>query len=162
MPSDSIWARPRTYLIFLITAFILTVFWTLPSGTVRQESSSPFSSSTPSGKHGEVVESWCPLPQKPKVAKDGLRPSTLFADQKSVDMQAKRLSAAINVPTVSVNGGGDVLTDPRYEVFKKFHKVLDGLFPLVYVLSSFTKIGLFVGFANVLDLDTTTRTSNWT
>jgi hypothetical protein len=131
MPSDSLWSRPRTYLIFFVTAFILTVFWTLPSGTVRQESSPPYSPTSSPQKSGEIVESWCPLPVKPKIVKDGLKSSSLFADQKSVDLQAKRLSAAVNVPTVSVNGDGDVLTDPRYEVFKKFHKVLDGLFPLV-------------------------------
>jgi Gly-Xaa carboxypeptidase len=110
-----------------VSIFILSVFWSLPTGkTVPQYSSVPVP------KHEDAdVESWCPLPEIPRNRKDGLKPSFLFIDQKSVDLQVKRLSAAVNVPTVSVVGGGDVLTDPKYEAFHKFHGVLDELFPLV-------------------------------
>jgi hypothetical protein len=132
MPTDSMWTRSRTYLVFIVTVFVLAVFWTLPSGTLRQESSTSQPSSDQL-KSEENVKKWCPLPEKPANVKDGLMPSFLFVDQKSVDLQVKRLSAAVNVPTVSVPGDGDVLTDPRYENFHRFHEVLDDLFPSVYV-----------------------------
>jgi Gly-Xaa carboxypeptidase len=125
------WARSRTYLVFIITVFVLLVFWTLPSGTVRQESSTPLAASPDQSKNRENVKDWCPLPEKPATINDGLSPSFLIIGQEVVDLQVKRLSAAVNVPTVSVAGDGDVLTDPKYEVFHRFHEVLDDLFPLV-------------------------------
>jgi hypothetical protein len=133
MSTDSMWTRSRTYLVFVVAVFVLTVFWTLPSGLVRQESNSGTLSTAPTDQliNEDNVESWCPLPDKPANVNDGLKPSFLFIDQKSVDLQVKRLSAAVNVPTVSVTGDGDVLTDPRYEVFHRFHDILDDLFPLV-------------------------------
>jgi Gly-Xaa carboxypeptidase len=81
------------------------------------------------------VENWCPLPEKPKYPKDGLRPSFLFADKASIEKQVARLSAAINVPTISCDDNGDVEKDTRWKPFYQFHDVIDDLFPLVFVNS---------------------------
>ena len=121
---ESRWWRPKILLITSISLFVVLIFWSLPSENAAQ---------TLQSKNG-VVESWCPLPEKPKSANDGLKPSILFADKDSVEKQVKRLSAAVNVPTVSWDDNGDVGTDERWQPFYKFHEVLEELFPLVYVV----------------------------
>lgn len=73
------------------------------------------------------VKSWYPLPEKPKDPNDGLKPSSLFAEKALVDKQVQRMSAALNVPTVSYNDTRDAGMKPFFE----FHAVLKEHFPLV-------------------------------
>lgn len=129
MPSepsmDARWWRPKIWLIAAVSLFVLLIFWSLPD-----EHSAQLSSAGGSKSAGEV-ETWCPLPEKPKYPNDGLKPSFLFADKASVDRQVQRLSAAVNVPTVSYSDNGDVGKDERWQPFYRFHEVLEDLFPLV-------------------------------
>jgi Gly-Xaa carboxypeptidase len=131
MPSessmDSRWWRPRAWLIAGVSLFVVLIFWSLPNEPTLQLPS--LKNEEP--KNAGVVETWCPLPEKPKYPNDGLKPSFLFADKASVDKQVKRLSAAVNVPTVSYDDNGDVGKDKRWQPFSKFHEVLEDLFPLV-------------------------------
>jgi len=102
------WPRPRTWMITIVSTFIILIFWTLPSGDSFVETSSG------SSKTGSEVGSWCPLPVTPTAAKDGLKYSSLFLVKEAVQKKVGRLSAAVNVPTVSYGDGGNVDTDSRY------------------------------------------------
>jgi Gly-Xaa carboxypeptidase len=80
------------------------------------------------------IKSWCPLPKLPSQIEDGLDPSSSFAVNASVlKKQVERLSAAVNVSTVSYDDNGDVDDDPRWKSFGQLHEVLRHLFPLVSV-----------------------------
>lgn len=116
---------PKAWLIVTVSFFAVLTFWALPNGHTPQ---SPLKN-VPSKSAGNV-ETWCPLPEKPKYPNDGLKPSFLFADKASVDKQVNRLSAAIDVPTVHYDDNGDVGEDKRWQPFYKFHDVLEDLFPL--------------------------------
>lgn len=75
-------------------------------------------------------------PQAPKVAvpNDGLQSSLKFLDDGAFrTRQAKRLSRAVQVPTVV----GDFMEDPYDDAFEpvvQFQELLKEMFPLVYVL----------------------------
>lgn len=75
----------------------------------------------------------CPQPSKVPVPNDGLHPSLYFLqDEAFRARQAKRLSRAVQVPTVV----GDFMTDPYDEAFEpvvQFQGLLKEMFPLVYV-----------------------------
>jgi Gly-Xaa carboxypeptidase len=129
---NSKWIRPRTLVLALVSFFLALVFWSLPSRNTTQIPSLKSGQDTTLGD----VETWCPLPEKPKYPNDGLRPSFLFADKASVERQVKRLSAAVDVPTVSYDDNGDVGKDKRWKPFYRFHEVLEDLFPLVLVFLS--------------------------
>lgn len=124
---DSRWFRPRAWAIALVSLFLILIFWSLPSSHTPQLPSLKDGQSETAGD----VKTWCPLPDKPKYPNDGLKPSFLFADKAFVDTQVKRLSAAVNVPTVSYDDNGLVGKDERWKPFYKFHEVLEDLFPLV-------------------------------
>jgi Gly-Xaa carboxypeptidase len=119
------WWRPKALLIVTVSFFVTLIYWALPNGHAPQ-----LSLKYDPSKSAANVETWCPLPEKPKYPNDGLKPSFLFADKASVDKQVNRLSAAVNVPTVSYDDNGDVGEDKRWEPFYKFHDVLEDLFPL--------------------------------
>jgi Gly-Xaa carboxypeptidase len=119
-------SRPRTWTLSVLTFFLIIIFYSVPSANKRASDVSSGKSSS-----GEDILRWCPLPDKPEYKKDGLLPSFLFVDSKSVDRQVARLSKAVNVPTVSWDDNGDVGVDKRWESFFKFHDVLEELFPLV-------------------------------
>ncbi|KAI0841219.1 carboxypeptidase S [Hypoxylon sp. FL0890] len=76
-------------------------------------------------------EKWCPLPDV-TVPRDDLRSSEHFMNSEQLQLQVRRLSAAVRVPTESYDDNGDVDEDPRWETFDKFHQVLEQLFPLVH------------------------------
>lgn len=131
MPSEtsmnSRWWRPKVWLVAGVSLFVVLIFWSLPNEHSSQLASLRNAGSRSAGD----VKTWCPLPEKPKYPNDGLKPSFLFADKASVDKQVSRLTAAVNVPTVSYDDNGDVGKDERWQPFYKFHEVLEGLFPLV-------------------------------
>ena len=72
------------------------------------------------------------MPDKATPPRDGLEDSAvLFDDQHALEIQAQRLAAAVNIPTVSYDDNGDVDLDLRWEIFSELHVVLEKLFPLV-------------------------------
>ena len=73
----------------------------------------------------------CPLPEIPFHASDGLQPSRLLLTPEAVEVQVKRLSAAVNINTASYDDNDDVDYDPRWAVFEEFHVGLEKQFPLV-------------------------------
>lgn len=80
------------------------------------------------------IDSWCPIPELEDIQHrgDGLRPSLDFQKPESIELQVKRLSAAVHVPTQSWDDNGDVDVDPRWKSFDEFHRILKWLFPKVY------------------------------
>lgn len=84
-------------------------------------------------KANEVIGSWCLLPPLPGSPSDASTDSQSFTDVDSRKRQVERLNAAMNVATQSFEDSGDVLTDPRWNVFNDLHEVLMNLFPPVHV-----------------------------
>ena len=106
---------------------LFCVFWALLLWPPLLHQSSPEVSSKPQPK----LKDWCPLPDIPTSAQDGLQPSRLLLKPDALKTQLKRLSAAVNVATVSYDDNGDVDKDPRWEIFEEFHVRLERDFPLV-------------------------------
>lgn len=79
------------------------------------------------------IDSWCPIPEPEDIQHrgDGLRPSLDFQKPDSIELQVKRLSAAVHVPTESWDDNDEVDIDPRWKNFDEFHRVLKELFPKV-------------------------------
>ena len=74
---------------------------------------------------------WCPPPRIAVSPDDGLASSTVLVEQTYLDLQVKRLSAAVNVPTVSHGNAGLVDEEQGQKAFDQLHVVLNDLFPLV-------------------------------
>ena len=81
--------------------------------------------------HSSKVGDWCPLPELPAVASDGLEPSWMLLKKKAVETQVKRLSAAVNIAAISYDDNEDVDNDPRWAKFEELEAVLEKYFPLV-------------------------------
>lgn len=75
---------------------------------------------------------WCPLPTVVSPRDDGLKPSQQFMESRQRDLQVRRLSSAVRVPTESYDDNGSVDDDPRWATFGDFHRLLADLFPLMY------------------------------
>jgi hypothetical protein len=88
-----------------------------------------------------VVHTWCPVPQLPAPSQDGLISLADFGDSKDlIKQQVERLSAAVNVPTISYDDSDDVDKDPRWHAFVTLHDVLKAQFPRVYAnIADFTE-----------------------
>lgn len=84
---------------------------------------------------GSGAVDWCPLPDVVVPRNDGLRPSEHLMESRQRDLQVKRLSSAVQVPTESYDDNGSVDDDPRWATFGDFHSVLAELFPLMYASS---------------------------
>lgn len=78
---------------------------------------------------------WCPLPDVVAPRDDGLKPSEHLMGSRQRDLQVRRLSSAVRVPTESYDDNGSVDDDPRWATFGDFHSLLAELFPLVYASS---------------------------
>jgi len=78
---------------------------------------------------------WCPLPDVVAPRDDGLKSSEHLMRSTQRDLQVRRLSSAVRVPTESYDDNSDVDDDPRWATFGDFHSLLAELFPLVYASS---------------------------
>jgi Gly-Xaa carboxypeptidase len=58
--------------------------------------------------------------------------TTLFESKDFQDSVARRLSEAVQIPTITYDSMGSVGKDPRWEVFFKFSDYLKKTFPQVY------------------------------
>ncbi|KAF2173821.1 hypothetical protein M409DRAFT_62069 [Zasmidium cellare ATCC 36951] len=75
---------------------------------------------------------WCPLSPKLTPPDDGLEDSRiLFAIDEVLHRQVERLSAVVNVSTISYDDNGQVGEDMRWETFGELHTVLKRLFPVI-------------------------------
>ncbi|KEQ71631.1 vacuolar carboxypeptidase Cps1 [Aureobasidium namibiae CBS 147.97] len=80
-----------------------------------------------------VVSTWCPVSSLPAPPLDNLTSSANFGNSKDlVKQQVARLSAAVNVPTISYDDNDDVDKDPRWHAFVTLHEVLKTQFPQVH------------------------------
>jgi hypothetical protein len=80
-----------------------------------------------------VFSTWCPVPQLPAPSQDDLISLADFGESKDlIKQQVERLSAAVNVPTISYDDSDDVDKDPRWHAFVTLHEVLKTQFPRVY------------------------------
>ncbi|KAF2773202.1 putative vacuolar carboxypeptidase Cps1 [Teratosphaeria nubilosa] len=76
---------------------------------------------------------WCHIPGVAESPRDGLRSSRdVFTGDDALSLQVERLTAAVNVPTVSYDDNGDVNEDERWLPFGRLHKTLLSIFPLVH------------------------------
>jgi Gly-Xaa carboxypeptidase len=81
----------------------------------------------------DVIDTWCPVPQIPAQLQDGLKSSADFGnDEDLIKQQVERLSAAVNIPTISYDDNDDVDKDPRWHAFVTLHEVLKKQFLRVY------------------------------
>ncbi|KAL3417219.1 peptidase family M20/M25/M40 [Phlyctema vagabunda] len=62
-----------------------------------------------------------------------------FATAKFFEKSLKKLQGAIQIPTESYDGMGEVGEDPRWEIFNDFHVYLEDSFPLVFKKLSIKK-----------------------
>ena len=113
-------------LIFLLSSTSIILFLQIAGLESRQSAATASMS-----EEKKPSEDWCLLPRHPSGVKDDLQSSKHFGTEEFLKRQADRLSAAVNVPTVSYEDNGDVEHDKRWLVFGDFHKVLKDLFPLV-------------------------------
>ncbi|KAI4720064.1 putative vacuolar carboxypeptidase Cps1 [Aureobasidium sp. EXF-10727] len=76
-----------------------------------------------------AVDTWCPVPEMPTPIQDGFD----FGNSKDlIKQQVKRLSAAVNVPSISYDDNDDVDKDPRWHAFVTLHETLETQFPKVH------------------------------
>lgn len=110
--------------VFLLLFSAFSLYQALQSSNVSRDGTSGI----------KEIDSWCPIPEFEDIQhrNDGLRPSLDFQKPASIELQVKRLSAAVHVPTESWDDNGDVDVDPRWKNFDEFHRVLKWLFPKVY------------------------------
>lgn len=80
---------------------------------------------------GIVRHEWCQLAEPLSPHEDGLMTSDVFGNESLLLRQVERLSAAVNVATVSSNDYGDVEGGSEWDSFAKLHEVLRNLFPKV-------------------------------
>lgn len=119
--------RSASYFIWLAVFILLlsafSLYQALQSYNVSRDGSSGI----------KEIDSWCPIPEPEDIRHrgDGLRPSLDFQKPESIELQVKRLSAAVHVPTESWDDNDDVDVDPRWKNFDEFHRVLKELFPKV-------------------------------
>ncbi|KAL1902440.1 hypothetical protein Sste5346_001421 [Sporothrix stenoceras] len=86
----------------------------------------------------------CDLPPPVAPSSDGL-PSAdeLFKSADALKLQVHRLSATVQVPSVSYDDMKDVDVDPRWDVFADLHKVFEELYPTVHRRMTVTKINKY-------------------
>lgn len=92
---------------------------------------------------GSGAVDWCPLPDVVVPRNDGLRPSEHLMESRQRDLQVKRLSSAVQVPTESYDDNGSVDDDPRWATFGDFHSVLAELFPLIHSKMHLRKVNRY-------------------
>lgn len=114
---------PRLVL-FLALVFLLLIFG-------EPYAHRAFRDVAPQPPVDKEVEAWCPLPELVSYPEDGVAASEILFTKEVLALQVERLSAAVNVSTVSYGDNGDVESDPRWKTFEELHKVLRQLFPLV-------------------------------
>ncbi|KAK4498156.1 hypothetical protein PRZ48_010812 [Zasmidium cellare] len=94
---------------------------------ISDEDFSPAATNAP-----DQIKEWCPLSPKSTPPEDGLEDSrVLFALDKVLGRQVERLSAVVNVSTISYDDNGPVGEDMRWETFGELHAVLEKLFPVI-------------------------------
>ncbi|KAI1386732.1 carboxypeptidase S [Hypoxylon trugodes] len=117
-------------LLFSSLAFCLIIFYFSPSFLSRARHC--FHPSSGDRPDTSSVEKWCPLPDTTAPADDGLKDREHFINSQQLQLQVKRLSEAVQVPTESFDDNGEVDEDSRWETFQEFHQVLEKLFPLTH------------------------------
>ena len=117
------WRRVSLFVLFVLV--LGTVSWPSSRDAIRDQIQSTTT------KDDQDIESWCPLPDKVPTPNDGLRDSAvIFDNDAALKLQVERLSAAVNISTVSYDDAGDVDFDTRWQIFAEHHNVLERLFPL--------------------------------
>ena len=109
-------------LLFLALVFVLITF-SEPYARQALQNARPQSNTEEDEK--------CKLPELPGVLNDGLASSYSVLPDTSFERQIQRLSAAVNISTISYGSGANAVNDPRYDTFNELHKVLSDLFPRV-------------------------------
>ncbi|KAI1209413.1 carboxypeptidase S [Annulohypoxylon truncatum] len=76
----------------------------------------------------------CDLPSVLDPSKDGLPAARdIFSDEKALQLQVKRHSTIVKIPSISYDDGGEPGEDDRWEVFYDLHRALAALYPNVHL-----------------------------
>ncbi|KAG9645427.1 putative vacuolar carboxypeptidase Cps1, partial [Aureobasidium melanogenum] len=137
-------AWPRL-LVFMVVVFLLL---TTVSSVMRRKEvfDLPANGHASNEQHEQpqedaVVNTWCPVPQVPAPLQDGLISLADFGSNKDlIQQQVERLSAAVNVPSISYDDNDDVDKDPRWHAFVTLHEVLKTQFPKVHEKMTLEKV----------------------
>ncbi|KAI5244989.1 putative vacuolar carboxypeptidase Cps1 [Aureobasidium subglaciale] len=137
-------AWPRL-IVFMVVLFLLMT-------TVRSVLSKKEAFNLPANGHpgnekpqeDVVVNTWCPVPELPSTAQDGLIGSADLGSNKDfLKLQVERLSAVVDVPTVSYDDSYDVDKDPRWHAFVTLHETLKTQFPRVHEKMDLEKVNSY-------------------
>lgn len=125
------WQRCLLFLalvFLLITILLYSPLYSLPDNeNITNEDLSLAIPTAP-----DQTKQWCALSSKLSPPDDGLEDSKLlFAIDEVLERQVERLSAVVNVSTISYDDNGPVGEDMRWETFGELHAVLKKLFPVM-------------------------------
>ncbi|THW38113.1 putative vacuolar carboxypeptidase Cps1 [Aureobasidium pullulans] len=133
-------AWPRL-IVFMVVVFLLLT--TVRSVIGKKEAFNLPANGHPGNEKPEgdtKVNTWCPIAE-PTTIEDGLTSSTEFAKNKDLlKQQVERLSAAVNVPSVSYDDNYEVDKDPRWHAFVTLHETLKSHFPRVHEKMELEKV----------------------
>lgn len=91
----------------------------------------------------EASTDWCPLPEAPIAARDGLDHSSKFLSKDYIAKQVERLQAVVRIATESYDDSGSPDDDPRWHIFSQLHQTLADLFPGVHQQLKLDKINRY-------------------
>ncbi|KAI0485160.1 carboxypeptidase S [Xylariaceae sp. FL0804] len=75
----------------------------------------------------------CELPSPLDPSKDGLDPAReIFSGKEALELQVKRHSTLVKIPSISYDDNGEPGEDPRWDIFYTVHKTLAELYPNVH------------------------------
>lgn len=82
----------------------------------------------------EQTDFKCDIPPALDPSKDGLPAARdLFSDDEALQLQVKRHSTIVKIPSISYDDSGEPGEDPRWNVFYDLHKAFAALYPNVHL-----------------------------
>lgn len=125
------WQRCLLFLGFVILLIVALLHALLRTGRGLQPGDD---GDAPSAALAESA-AWCPIADTmPPLIGELADSRDLFAGEAVLTLQVERLSAAVNISTISYDDNGDVDQDTRWSTFGTLYAQLETLFPRMYVL----------------------------
>ncbi|KAI1172413.1 peptidase family M20/M25/M40 [Nemania sp. FL0916] len=113
----------------LLTLALAAGLW--PSSTIAL--TRPHSAAQNDVREPETGRFKCELPASVDPSGDGLPAARdIFSGEAALNLQVKRHSTIVKVPSISYDDNGEPLEDPRWEVFYTLHDTLKSLYPNVH------------------------------
>ncbi|KAI1386877.1 carboxypeptidase S [Hypoxylon trugodes] len=81
-----------------------------------------------------TTEFKCDIPPALDPSKDGLPAARdIFSDEKALQLQVKRHSTIVKIPSISYDDNGEPGDDPRWDVFYDLHRAFAALYPNIHL-----------------------------